>query len=149
MIVPSEIKIPELRVPEIEKLHSKENKKGFVSVLIADDHKIVRQSLARALLSESFIHEVFEASNGKEAVAMVEEKNPNFVILDFNMPEMNGLEVTGILRQRNPKVKIIGLSVQAEPETIQTMKDAGAVEFFNKNEDIDILVRTLKNLIQN
>lgn len=66
--------------------------------------------------------------------------------MDFNMPQMNGLEATRILHQLNPRTKIIGLSVQAEHETIQTMKEAGAVEFFNKNEDIEVLVKTIKDL---
>lgn len=149
MIVPNEAKVIDAQVFKSEGLAVPPvNAKGLVTVLIGDDHKIVRQSLARALLSEPFIQQVFEASNGQEVVDMVEAKNPNFIVMDFNMPVMNGLEATRILCQRNPNVKIIGLSVQAEEETIQTMKDAGAIEFFNKNEDIEILVKTLKNLIE-
>ncbi|MBL8012270.1 MAG: response regulator, partial [Candidatus Omnitrophica bacterium] len=148
MILPAETKILEPQAVEISQSPILLNKdKERISVLVADDHKIVRQSLARALSLESFIDEVFEASNGKEAVRMVQERRPNVVIMDFNMPEMNGLEATRILHKQYPHIKIIGLSVQAEEEMIQMMREAGAVRFFNKNEDMEVLMKTLKSLL--
>lgn len=123
-------------------------KGGTITVLLADDHKIIRQSIATLLSSQPFIHQVVEADDGRDAVEKAGEMNPDVVMMDLNMPNMNGIEATRILHRTHPEIKIIGLSVQAEPETIQAMKDAGAVEYFSKNVDINELIAALSHLAE-
>ncbi len=113
-------------------------------VLLADDHKIVRQSLAQLLGSQPFIHQVLEAEDGKDAVEKARAFQPDVVIMDLNMPKMNGIEATKMLHETHPQIKIIGLSVQIEPETAQAMKDAGAVAYFSKSQDINSLIDALQ-----
>jgi two-component system response regulator DegU len=97
---------------------------------------------------ESFIDEIMEAQDGREALMKVEQSNPDVVLMDLNMPHLNGLEATRILHQSNPGLRIIGLSVQSEEETAQAMIRAGAIAYLNKNTDTDILIEKLKTLAQ-
>ncbi|MBL8013329.1 MAG: response regulator, partial [Candidatus Omnitrophica bacterium] len=115
-----------------------------ILILVADDHPIVRQSLANLLMAQSFVKEVLEAANGKEAVFKAETCNPDIILMDINMPVLNGIEATRILCSRNPHAKVIGLSVQAEDGIVQTMVDAGAVAHFNKGDDTETLLDAIR-----
>ncbi len=118
-------------------------KEGII-VLVADDHLIIRQSIASLLKSQLFIKDVIEAANGEEAIRKAEEVDPDIILMDVNMPVMNGIEATEILTRRKFRSKVIGLSVQAESEMSQTMKDAGAVAYFNKGDDTHALIEAIK-----
>jgi CheY-like chemotaxis protein/two-component sensor histidine kinase len=151
------IVVPDAQLPMAqEENFSKENtdfreksdKEGIV-VLVADDHLIVRQSIAVLLLSQPFIKEVIEAGNGEEAIRKVKTSDPDIILMDINMPIMNGIEATQILCGSNPHLKIIGLSVQNESEMAQAMKDVGAVAYFNKGDDTNSLIETIKNFAHN
>ena len=122
---------------------------GSIVVLVADDHLIVRQSIASLLLSQSFIKEVIEAGNGEEAIRKAEFSNPDIILMDINMPVINGIEATQILCNRNPHAKIIGLSVQTETEMSQAMKDMGALAYFNKGDNTNSLIETIKKFAYN
>ncbi len=115
-----------------------------IVVLVADDHPIIRQSIASLLISQPFIKEVIEAGNGEEAVRKTVAANPDIVLMDINMPIMNGLEATEVLSNRNSRSKIIGLSVQGESEMAQAMHSVGAVAYFNKGDDTNRLIETIK-----
>lgn len=130
-----------------EKLFIRErSSQDGIIVLVADDHALIRQSIASFLLSQEFIKEVVEANNGEEAIRKAEALDPDIILMDINMPVMNGIEATQILCSRNPRIKIIGLSVQAEGEMAQTMKDVGAVAYFNKGDNTNALIETIKKL---
>lgn len=124
---------------------SKKSDKDGIVVLIADDHLIVRQAIANLLLAQPFIKEVIEAGNGEEAIRKAESADPDIILMDINMPTMNGIEATQILCRSNPSLKIIGLSVQHEAEMARAMKDVGAVAYFNKGDDTNSLIETIKN----
>ncbi len=150
-----ELSIPDERKPAFaqdatkgpaEVRSRRKERDGMLTVLLADDHKIVRQSLATLLGTQPFIGDVLESGNGREAIELANETHPDIVLMDLNMPIMNGIEATKALRERNPDIKVIGLSVQAEPETAQAMKDAGAIMYLSKSEDTRILLDVLREL---
>jgi PAS domain S-box-containing protein len=118
--------------------------KDKMVVLVADDHSIVRQSIASLLQAQPFIREVVEAENGQDAIEKAEAINPDVILMDINMPILNGLEATKILMRKYPHSKIIGLSVQAKSEMSQAMMDAGAVAYFNKGDATHTLIETIK-----
>jgi PAS domain S-box-containing protein len=122
------------------------DKEGIV-VLVVDDHLIIRQSIASLLLSQPFVKEVIEAGNGEEAVRKAGAVD--IILMDINMPVLNGIEATRILRHRNPHTKIIGLSVQTEGEMAQAMKDVGAVAYFNKGDNTNSLIDSIKKFAYN
>jgi signal transduction histidine kinase/ActR/RegA family two-component response regulator len=151
IIVPDRVEIPSAKnLPAVDVLIRERSKeeRGNMVVLVADDHQIIRQSLASLLKSQPFVKEVVEAENGEEAVKIAQAIDPDVILMDLNMPKMNGIEATRILHSRNPHIKIIGLSVQAERETAQAMKDVGAAAYFNKADDTNALIETIKNFAQ-
>lgn len=117
-----------------------------ISVLIADDHNIVREGIATLLDEQPGITVVAQASDGEEAIAMADRYDPEVIIMDLNMPKMNGLEVTRLIKERSPHIRIIGLSVQEESSTAQAMKQAGAAAYFNKSDDYQKLIDTILSL---
>lgn len=135
-----------LSVPNEKQFVRERSQKEGIVVLVADDHLIIRQSIASLLSAQPFIKEVIEAANGQEAVEKAQATDPDIILMDTNMPVMNGIEATQVLCVRNPRSKVIGLSVQPESEMAQTMKEAGAVAYFNKGDDTKSLIDTIKTL---
>ncbi len=109
-------------------------------VLIADDHAIVRQGIANLVNSHTALTVVAEASDGVDAVAAVEQHNPDVVLLDLNMPRLNGIEATREIHRRWSHVHIIALSVQDDEATAKAVRDAGAVAFIPKSDDTQRLL---------
>jgi DNA-binding NarL/FixJ family response regulator len=104
-----------------------------ISVLIADDHGIVREGLRRLLESEPDIKVCAEASDGREALEMVEKHEPSLVILDITMPRLGGLEALERLRAEHPVVKVILLSMHGDPQFIRSAATLGVDGYVLKN----------------
>src|SRR5947207_11706196 len=103
-----------------------EGKTVTIRVLIADDHSLVRQGLRRYLDMAEDIDVVGEASNGEEAVAMVEKEQPDIVLLDIRMPGVDGLEAARMIRERFPKVGAIMLPAYDDRQFVAEAVRAGA-----------------------
>jgi DNA-binding NarL/FixJ family response regulator len=104
----------------------------LISVLLVDDHALVREALRRILERYGDVIVVGEASNGKEAVDAVETLLPTIVVMDINMPFMNGIEATARIKARHPCISVIGLSANTEPEHHAAMIAAGAAVLIPK-----------------
>jgi DNA-binding NarL/FixJ family response regulator len=104
-----------------------------ISVLIADDHGIVREGLRRLLESELDIKVCAEASDGREALEMVKKHEPSLVILDITMPRLGGLEALERLRAEHPVVKVILLSMHGDPQFIRSAATLGVDGYVLKN----------------
>jgi len=113
-------------------------------VLLVDDHAMVRQGLRSLLDSYTDIEVVGEASNGEEALAGVATHQPAIVVMDINMPKMNGIEATATIRNRYPEIVVIGLSVQAGGEMQQAMLKAGAAVLLTKEAAVEQLYQTIQ-----
>jgi YesN/AraC family two-component response regulator len=111
-----------------------------IRVLIVDDQPRTRQSLKALLITGLQVEEIREAANGQEAVRLVDESQPDVVLMDVRMPEMDGLEATRLIKKRWPQVKIIVLSMYAEYAT--TALAAGADAFVSKGEPPQQLLST-------
>lgn len=92
----------------------KKSENNIVTVLLAEDHTIVREGIRVLLEAQGDIEIVGEATNGKEAVAMTKELDPDLVIMDIAMPLLNGLEATRQIRQALPDVKVLILSAHSD-----------------------------------
>jgi len=103
------------------------------SILVADDHGIVREGLRRLLESEADLKVVAEASDGREVLEQIEATRPQVVVLDITMPRLGGLETLERLRALHPDVKVILLSVHADPPFIQSAISLGADGYILKN----------------
>ncbi len=103
------------------------------SIILADDHSLVRDGIRALLESESDLEVIGEASNGKEAIAMVKEKNPDLLIIDIRMPEMSGIEAVRQLNKSGIPVKSIILSMHDSEEYILNSVSAGASGYLLKD----------------
>ena len=110
-----------------------------ILVLLVDDHAMVRQSLRAVLATYPNFEVVGEASNGEEALHYVQTLSPSVVVMDINMPRLNGIEATAKIKQIYPHVVVVGLSVNAAQENQSAMKAAGATRVISKEAAVEQL----------
>ena len=103
-----------------------------IRVLIVDDYALFRQGLARILEMEEDIIVVGEAGNGREALELAVELRPHIILMDINMPVVNGLEATRKLHRRLPHVGIIGLTIHDDEEYLRELIKEGAQGYLLK-----------------
>lgn len=117
-----------------------------IRILIVDDIPETRENLQRMLMLEERMEVVGEAGNGKEAVEMVGKVRPDVILMDINMPEMDGIQATEKIMLEYPQTSIIMLSVQGEQEYLRKAMIAGAREYLTKPPSIDELVNTINRV---
>ena len=104
-----------------------------ISVLLADDHELFRQSTRALLESHRLIEVVGEASTGEEAVEKARSLEPEVVVMDISMPELDGLEATRRIRDLGTDASVIALTADAAPESVRSMAAAGVVGYLTKD----------------
>ena len=119
-----------------------------VSVLLAEDHTIVRQGLAKLLEAEPFIRVVGEARNGREAIAKVEELKPDVVIMDIAMPLLNGIEATRQIKKKRPQTKVIILSMHSHDRFISELFTLGASGYLLKDSSGPDIIQAIESAIE-
>lgn len=114
-----------------------------VRVLLADDHAILRQGLARLLRQHTGIEVVGDAADGRQAVEAARRLKPDVVLMDVTMPHVDGIEATRHITNELPEVRVIGLSMHEEEEAATAMHNAGAVAYLRKDAPSEALVSTI------
>jgi len=113
---------------------------------LAEDHTVVRQGLRSILEQQAGINVIAEAENGREAVQIAEKLKPDLVLMDFSMPELNGLEATRQIKQRVPEVKVLILTRHANQEYVKSILRAGASGYLIKKSAADELVLAIQSV---
>jgi len=116
-------------------------------IFIVDDHEIFRNGLKMVLGKLKYLEIVGEASNGREFLDNMMSSKPDLVLMDIEMPVMNGIEATLKALEINPGLKIIALTMFNEDEYVQNMIDAGVRGFLIKNINKETLDKALQNVI--
>ncbi|MBN2542557.1 response regulator transcription factor [bacterium] len=117
-----------------------------IKIVIADDHEIMREGL-RNLLEEQYNMEVVgEAENGRRAVELVEELNPDVVVMDISMPDLNGIEATRQVIKVCPGVKVVALSMHSQKRFVKEMLQAGASGYVLKNDAFTELIKAINSV---
>src|SRR5438105_785583 len=107
----------------------------MIRIVIADDHPIVRDGLRSALDSVENFHVTAVAANGREALGIIEEDEPDILLTDISMPEMNGIDLTREVVKNFPEVKIIILSMHENDAYINNALQAGAHGYLLKDSE--------------
>jgi DNA-binding NarL/FixJ family response regulator len=115
-----------------------------ITILIADDHAVVRQGLSALLKAESDIEVVGKARNGREAVRMARTLRPDIILMDIAMPVLNGVEATRQILAANPAAKVLILSAHRDDEYVEFMAAAGAVGFLEKRTAYKVLTKAIR-----
>ena len=118
-----------------------------ITVLLADDHTIIREGLRSLLTIDGHFDVVGEAADGQQTITLVEELQPEVVVLDIAMPKLNGLEVARrILQQQPSPPKILILSAHADDIYIDQVIAMGVVGYLVKQTSANFLVRAIKEI---
>lgn len=115
-----------------------------ITILLVDDHQIMRQGLSSLLQFESDMEVVAEAENGKEAVELSRRFQPDVVIMDVNLPVLDGIAATRTLTKLMPQIKVVGLSMHMNREAANAMREAGAVAYLTKGVPSEDLIATIR-----
>ncbi|MES2140921.1 MAG: response regulator transcription factor [Bacteroidota bacterium] len=119
------------------------------TIAVVDDQFLFRQGLISLLKEYDELDVIMEASNGKELLEKMKEKRPDVVLLDLEMPLMDGIETTIAIKNRYPKVKIIILTMHTDEEFIIHLLQKGASGFLPKDKDIEVVVDAIHSVIEN
>jgi DNA-binding NarL/FixJ family response regulator len=99
---------------------------GQVRVLLVDDHPVVRTGLRIVLEQDGTIAVIGEAERGREAAYLALQLKPDIVLMDINLPDINGMEATKLIKASNPSIRVLVVSLHKEPEHVIGMLEAGA-----------------------
>jgi two-component system nitrate/nitrite response regulator NarL len=121
---------------------------GIVRIVVADDQEVVRKRVVATLMSRGDLEVCAEASNGKEAVEKVKMLNPDLVILDITMPELNGLDAARQIRSFAPNLPILILSVHKSRQVVEEAKKIGVRGYVTKGDAIQKLLLAVDTVLQ-
>jgi DNA-binding NarL/FixJ family response regulator len=119
---------------------------GRITVLVADDHPVVRQGLQVLLSVQDDIEVVGEAADGGQVLAMAAELDPDVILLDLKLPVRDGVAVLRELRDGRLKARVLVLTSAADRDLVRLAVQAGAAGFLYKDVDPDALVRALRSV---
>ena len=119
-----------------------------IKVLIADDHRILRDGLRSVLESDSDFEVIGEAQNGRDAVRLTRQLEPDVVVMDVGMPDLNGVDATTQIKDMGLATKVVALSMHSDGQYVQGMLQAGAAGYILKDcagEELALALRTVMN----
>lgn len=121
--------------------------KNPIRIVVADDHAVVRAGICALLNGLSGIEVVGQATNGREALALVKQHRPQILLTDISMPEMNGLEATTRVVKEDPGVRVIVVSMHTSEEYVWQALQAGATGYLMKDTDSTELETAIKSVL--
>jgi two-component system nitrate/nitrite response regulator NarL len=131
-------------VSEPKPTTGKHGNENLLRVLLVDDHPVVRKGLSSYLNEFAHVSVVGEAVDGEQAVEKARELCPDLVVMDMDMPRMNGLAAVSILRKENPSIKVLVLSMHSDPDSVLRIFQSGARGFVLKEAPNDELSRAIE-----
>jgi DNA-binding NarL/FixJ family response regulator len=118
-----------------------------IKILLADDHRIFRESLSSLLDQQTDIEIIAQANNGQTAVELAKELLPDVVIMDIGMPDLNGIEATRQILSKGSQIKVIALSMYSDRKFVAEMLKAGARGYLLKDSAAEELIQAIRTVI--
>ncbi len=117
-------------------------------LIIADDHKIIRDGLKSLISQQPDLQVVAEAGDGRRAVELVRELRPDVVIMDVSMPELNGIDATRQIISEFPETRVIALSMHSDRRFVNAMLKAGASGYLLKDCAFEEIIRAIDTVVK-
>lgn len=117
-----------------------------ITVLLVDDHSLVRKAIRKIIDRQQGMTVVGEAAGGEEAIRLSRRTSPDIILMDVNMPGIDGIETTRRIIAEMPGIRIIGLSTNDKKIVVDKMKSAGASAYLSKDDAFDSLIDTIRNV---
>ncbi|MTI68395.1 MAG: response regulator transcription factor [Firmicutes bacterium] len=117
-----------------------------ISVMVVDDHPLIREGLVKILKLDESIETVKQASSGKDAIKLIKKFTPDVILLDINMPEINGLKTLKQIKKINNQIKIIILTIHNDEEYLFNALDIGANGYILKDSNSDTILKAIKKV---
>lgn len=118
-----------------------------IRIVIADDNESVRRGMALFLRAMNDMQLVGEAADGEEALQLCGEINPDVILMDLSMPEMDGIEATRLIRQQYPTIQVIALTGFEDNDLVNAVIQVGAAACLSKSVSIHELRRTIRTVV--
>jgi DNA-binding NarL/FixJ family response regulator len=119
---------------------------GKISVLLVDDHAVVRQGLRALIECETDLEVVGEAADGREAIAQARAASPEVVLMDVSMPVLNGVEATRQILRILPETRVLALTSYGDEDSVTQMSQAGAMGYVTKQTAANDLLRAIREV---
>lgn len=120
-----------------------------IKLAVVDDQLLFRRGIISLIKEFEEIDVVVEAGNGKELIEAIKKRKPHIVLLDLQMPVMDGIETTAYLSEKYPDIKILILTMHDDDEFILHLIEKGANGFLLKNNSIDIVIDAIYSIVEN
>lgn len=118
-----------------------------ITILIADDHTLMREALCMTMNNNSQFKVVGQCGTGEEGVALAQKLLPNLVLMDVNLPGIDGMEATREIRRLSPASKILGVSLHSEPVYARKMLLAGASGYISKTSHHEEMMEAISDIL--
>lgn len=119
-----------------------------IKVLLVDDHKIVRDGIKLMLEPQAGIDVVAEAENGEKVIGLLQESPVDVIVMDINMPKMNGIVTTKIVKEKYPGIKVLALTMSSDDTHIRQMVQAGASGYIMKSAGREELTTAIHEVME-
>lgn len=119
-----------------------------IKVAIVDDHALIREGIKKLLELEDGLEIVFLAGDGEEAISMLDKHMPDIILLDINMPNMNGIDTLRVLKEQFSEIKVIMLTIHEDAQYLIETINIGAEGYVLKDADVSSLVKAIYKVVQ-
>ena len=119
-----------------------------IKIVLADDHQVLREGICSLLEKQGNMEVVAQADDGRTAVRLVRDLQPDIIIMDIAMPDLNGIEATRQIRAESPDVKVIALSMHSDRRFVAEMLKAGASGYLLKNSAFQQLTNSIRTVME-
>lgn len=120
----------------------------MIRILIADDHKLIRETWTYILNRDSRFKVIGSCANSEEAVQMTKQKHPNVVLMDINMVPFSGIEATRQIKEASPETQVIGVTMHSQPAYAKKMLQFGALGYVTKNSSREEMINAILEVSQ-
>jgi DNA-binding NarL/FixJ family response regulator len=118
-----------------------------ITVIIVEDHNLIRKALSLIVNNDSRFEVIAEAANGEDAIELSMVHQPDIVLMDINLPGINGIDATRVILKICPAIKVVAMTMHTQAYSVERMMEAGASGYVSKNVSHEELYKCITNVV--